>query len=86
MTSLRQAINAKCKDCIYDNLAAGAWRQQVTLCAVDLCPLYEVRPKTASPIPKLVLTYYDIRSGDSQAIGGESVTTRTSGISEGPVP
>lgn len=72
MTSLRKAINDKCKSCIYDNLAAGTWRQQVTLCAVDLCSLYEVRPKTGSPIPKSVLAYYGIKSGASQALKSDS--------------
>jgi len=47
--SLRKAVNAKCKDCIYDNLAPGTWRQQVTLCTVNMCPLWEVRPRAATP-------------------------------------
>ena len=42
--SLRKAINDKCKDCIYDPLAPGTWRQQVYMCAVPECPLYSVRP------------------------------------------
>ena len=71
MTSLRQAINAKCKDCIYDNLAAGTWRQQVTLCAVDLCPLWSVRPKTDLAIPNSVYLYYGVKLGDSQATKGK---------------
>ena len=44
--SLRAAINAKCKDCIYDKMGAGTWRQQVESCTVTLCPLYNVRPKS----------------------------------------
>lgn len=86
MTSLRKAVNAKCKCCIYDDLAAGTWLQQVTFCSVDLCPLYEVRPKTRSPIPESVLSYYGIDLGHSQAIEGESVPAGTSINSEGPVP
>jgi hypothetical protein len=65
--SLRKAIDDKCRDCIYDPLAAGTWRQQVTLCSVKLCPLYEVRPKTGSPIPESVLSYYGVNLGDSQS-------------------
>ena len=43
--SLRSAINAKCKDCIYDPIAeGGAWRQQVTECSSSTCPLFDVRP------------------------------------------
>jgi hypothetical protein len=42
--SLRKAINDKCRDCIYDQFAAGNWRQQVQACSVTLCPLYPYRP------------------------------------------
>lgn len=43
--SMRQAINAKCKECIYDPLAGlGSWRQQVEGCCSVNCPLYPVRP------------------------------------------
>jgi hypothetical protein len=31
------AINAKCKDCIYDRRAPGTWRQQVEACTVRSC-------------------------------------------------
>jgi hypothetical protein len=44
----QQAINAKCKDCIYDTMAPGNWRQQVTACTVISCPLYEHRPRSVS--------------------------------------
>jgi hypothetical protein len=47
--SLRAAINAKCKDCIYDPLSGlGHWRQQVTLCAIKTCPLWPVRPTSSA--------------------------------------
>lgn len=42
--SMRKAINDKCKDCIYDPLAGGTWRQQVENCIADTCPLYPYRP------------------------------------------
>ena len=43
--SLRGAINAKCKDCIYDPLSGlGAWREQVEGCTSYNCPLYPYRP------------------------------------------
>jgi len=58
--SLRKAVNGKCKDCIYDDAAAGTWRQQVTLCSSLDCPLYEVRPQSKAQIPENVLTYYGI--------------------------
>lgn len=45
---LRAGINAKCKDCIYDPLAGGNWRQQVHACVDTACPLWEYRPKSSS--------------------------------------
>lgn len=44
--SLRDAIDAKCKDCIYDSNADGTWRDQVEACTSGNCPLYDVRPKS----------------------------------------
>jgi len=65
---LRKAINEKCKDCIYDDLAAGTWLQQVTLCSSPDCPVYEVRPQTKAKLPDKLLTYYGIaKTGTSQA-------------------
>lgn len=42
--SLRAAVNAKCKDCIYDPLAGGTWRAQVAACTCKGCPLWPHRP------------------------------------------
>ena len=43
--SLRSAIDAMCKSCIYDPLSGlGTWREQVSKCSCRLCPLYDVRP------------------------------------------
>ena len=64
--NLRKSINEMCRGCIYDNLAAGTWRQQVTLCSVKSCALYEVRPKTSSAIPESVLSYYGVKTGQFQ--------------------
>jgi hypothetical protein len=44
MASLRQAINDKCKECIYDPNAGGQWREQVEECTSGSCPLFPVRP------------------------------------------
>ena len=41
--SLRAAINAKCRDCIVDELAAGSAAVQIELCACFDCPLWPVR-------------------------------------------
>lgn len=43
-TSLRTAINAKCRECIYDPAIRGAWREQVADCCSANCPLHPVRP------------------------------------------
>jgi hypothetical protein len=46
--SMRAAINAKCKECIYDDLSGlGTWRQQTEGCTSTECPLYELRPRTS---------------------------------------
>lgn len=44
MASLRKSINGKCRDCIYDELAAGTWVMQVEACSCYTCPLWPVRP------------------------------------------
>lgn len=49
--SLRAAINAKCKDCIYDRLAGGTWRAQVEACTATTCPLYPYRPTVKQRSP-----------------------------------
>jgi hypothetical protein len=45
-TSLRKAVNEKCKDCSYDpdEIGMGSWRNQVLHCSVRICPLYSFRP------------------------------------------
>jgi hypothetical protein len=44
--SLRAAVNAKCKDCIYDpKCGGGTWREQVAQCSELNCPLWPVRPQ-----------------------------------------
>ena len=44
MKSLRKAIDAMCKDCTYDELDKGTWRQQVAACTIKICPLHSVSP------------------------------------------
>ncbi len=66
MPSLRKRIDQHCKSCVYDSSAAGSWRQQVTLCGVKSCALYDVRPKSTRPIPESVLSYYEVSLGGYQ--------------------
>lgn len=39
----RDAIVAKCKECIYDTNCTGTWVQQVTNCTYTECSLYDFR-------------------------------------------
>ena len=47
---MRQAINAKCRDCIHDPAAPGNWRQQVDACTLRSCALWEYRPKSTAKL------------------------------------
>ena len=47
----QQAINAKCKDCIFDEYAEGTWRMQVEQCELTGCALHPYRPKSRSNAP-----------------------------------
>ena len=42
--SMRKAIDAMCKHCIYDENGTGNWRQQVEACTPPKCPLFDLRP------------------------------------------
>lgn len=66
--SLRKCINEKCRDCIYDSIAPGKWRQQVTLCSVKSCALYDVRPKSTCLIPESTLRWYGVDLAEYQAL------------------
>ena len=41
MTTRREAINLKCKECAYDELDDGTWRQKVERCEITDCPLWK---------------------------------------------
>ena len=44
--SLRSAIDAMCRHCIYDPKSPRSWRQQVDACTAPNCPLFCVRPRS----------------------------------------
>ena len=48
-----QAIAAKCKECTYDPLDDGTWRQQVERCHITDCALWNYRPKSRSKMPDM---------------------------------
>ena len=62
--NLRKCVNDMCISCVYDQEAAGTWRQQVTLCSVKGCALFPVRPVTKAPIPDRVLDYYMVTGAE----------------------
>jgi len=45
----QEAIDAKCKDCIFDPAEQGTWRQQVKACDIESCALHQYRPKPYKP-------------------------------------
>ena len=47
----QEAINEKCKDCIYDPEVEGTWRMQIETCELIDCALWEYRPKSRSKTP-----------------------------------
>ena len=49
----QNAIEAKCKECIYDPLDDGTWRQQVEGCDLVDCSLWGYRPKSRSKMPDM---------------------------------
>ena len=49
--SRTQAINDKCRDCIYDHKAPGTAREQISLCTSEhTCALWPYRPLTIAMI------------------------------------
>lgn len=51
MASLKAAIKAKCKDCIYDSKVSGTYLEQIEACTSEhSCPLWPVRPMTVATI------------------------------------
>ena len=54
--SLRQAINMKCKDCIYDAELPFGWKQQVSQCELTDCSLWEHRPMPRTTPVSLKMT------------------------------
>ena len=44
---MRAAIDALCKDCLYDPQGGcGTWREQTGACTATDCPLYPYRPQS----------------------------------------
>ena len=67
--SLRAAVNAKCRWCIVDELAAGSAAVQVELCRSAGCPLWPVRPirKDRIPYSPAVVAEYGMTGREADA-------------------
>jgi hypothetical protein len=73
--SLRAAINAMCRSCIYDPVAGrGNWRQQVTACTATSCALFRIRPVS---MPERELDSTIGRKADSELVSDKSSHTRS---------
>ena len=68
-----KAIAAKCKECIYDELDQGTWRQQVKACDIESCALHPYRPMPYKPRRQAV-------QRDSEVIGSTVGPDKGSGI------
>ena len=66
----KQAIEANCRDCVYDPANSGNWRQQVTLCAVRECFLWPWRPVSRSDIPEHLLDAYSVSDAEKPVFRG----------------
>ena len=58
--SLRQAVNAKCRECTYHPLDVGTAAQQIAVCTDSDCPLHPVRPITTKRLPISLLEAYRV--------------------------
>ena len=75
----QKAIEAKCKECIYDPLDDGTWRQQVEGCDLVDCSLWEYRPKSRSKMPDMadsapVQLHYEGNHREVRVIKGSTMT------------
>jgi hypothetical protein len=64
-----QAIAAKCRDCAGDSADLGNWKQQVTACSVESCPLYPFRPVSSKPLPDALMQAWGIEVQPSTTSG-----------------
>jgi hypothetical protein len=90
MSSLRAAVDAKCKDCIYDSCAPGTWREQIAQCSAIRCPLWPVRPAPSGgafagpPRDPATVTGEWLAKPVGEAISGHPLTPPTAGATNLP--
>ena len=78
--SLREGINAMCRDCTFDPLDAGGPSHQIAACICSDCPLHPVRPVTCTQLPTRLLEAWHVRPEqlDARARALVTETPRTS--------
>ena len=59
LVNRKQAIDAHCRDCIYDAQSIGTWRYQVEACTSLNCKLHQFRPLTKSTKETIKQKKYD---------------------------
>jgi len=63
LVTRQDAIDAKCRDCIYDPYSKGNWKQQVHGCQIVTCALWPYRPRSRAPLSDAELQEDRSRSG-----------------------
>jgi hypothetical protein len=81
--SLREAINAKCRECTHDPSDAGSAAQQIACCTITDCPLHSVRPVTTTKIPARLLETWHLSPDDLCERARPLVETSPSRSAEG---
>lgn len=75
--SLRDAVNAKCKSCIYDPFGGcGTWREQVQACSSANCPLHSVRPMAVKAPKAAPQTPEKVSGGSGGSIAPDALRGR----------
>ena len=63
--SWRKAVDAKCRECNYDEFDNGSWRAQVESCTMIDCALYAIRPVTGETRKNRAVAYR-IEQGETE--------------------
>ena len=69
-----KAIAGKCKECIYDELDQGTWRQQVKACDIESCALHRYRPMPYKPRNQAVQRDYEVIGSTVGSDKGSGIT------------
>jgi hypothetical protein len=68
----QKAIDVKCRECIFDELADGTWRVQVEQCELTGCGLYPYRLIGSKFLLAItMMSYTPYRSGFIQQTGNQ---------------